>query len=129
MNNNTNLFGYFLYNKRIEKGFSLRDLSNRLDISHIYLYKIENGTKPPPNDKLLIKMVQCLQLTDNEKNLFFDIAAAAKKITDKRNYQIPTDVKKYLSETKDAQKLIREASKINLPDKNWRELLNCLNNL
>ena len=100
-----------------------------MDISHVYLYKIENGNKPTPNDELLIKMVQCLNLTDDEKNLFFNIAAATKRMTDKKNYQIPTDVKKYLSEKKEVQELIREASKINLPDDYWRELLNCLNNL
>ena len=129
MKNNANLFGSYLYGKRIKRGLSLRDFSNLLDISHVYLYKIENGIKPPPNDELLIGMAQSLNLTSEEKDLFFDIAAATKQIKSRKNYQIPADIKKYLSETKEAQNLIREASKINLPDECWRELLDCFKNL
>lgn len=129
MQNSANLFGSYLYAKRTKNELTLRDFSDKLGISHVYLYKIENGIKPPPHDELLIKMVQCLKLTDEEKNLFFDIAAATKRINDNKNYQIPTDIKKYMSETKEAQTLIREASKINLPDEYWIELLNCLKNL
>ena len=129
MKNNTNLFGSYLYSRRVKKGLSLRQFSDMLDVSHVYIYKIENGINPPPHDMLLIKMAQHLKLSDEEKDMFFDIAAFTKQINDKNNYQIPADLKKYLSKTKDAQYLIRKASKINQPDEYWRDLLNCLKNL
>lgn len=129
MDINSNLFGIYLYSKRNEKGFTLRELSEASGISHVYLYKIESGKKPPPNDALLIKMALCLQLNNNEKDLFFDIAATTKQLYDSKNYQLPADIRQYLSERKEAQKFVREASKINLSDEYWKDLLSCLKNL
>ena len=66
---------------------------------------------------------------NDEMDLFFDIAATTKQLYDSKNYQLPADIKHYLSETKEAQKFVREASKINLSDDYWKDLLSCLKNL
>ena len=129
MDINSNLFGIYLHSKRNEKGFTLRELSEVAGISHVYLYKMECGKKPPPNDALLIKMALCLQLNNDEKDLFFDIAATTKQLSNSKNHQLPADIKLYLFKTKEAQKFVREASKINLSDDYWKELLSCLKNL
>lgn len=129
MNNNSNLFGVYLCSKRIEKGLSLRELSEAIDISHVYLFNIECGKKPPPNDTALIKMALCLKLNNDEKDLFFDIAATTKQLSDSKNYQLPADIKQFLSKTQEAQNFVREASKISVSDDDWKELLNCLKNL
>ena len=129
METNSNLFGIYLYTKRNEKGLSLRELAEAIEFSHVYLYKIECGEKPPPNDLILNKMALCLKLNNEEMDLFFDIAATTKQMYDSKNYQLPADIKQYLSKTKEAQKFVREASRINLSDDYWKDLLNCLKNL
>lgn len=129
MDINSNLFGIYLHSKRNEKGFTLRELSEVAGISHVYLYKMECGKKPPPNDSILNKMALCLKLNNDEMDLFFDIAATTKQLYDSKNYQLPADIRHYLSERKEAQKFVREASKINLSDEYWKDLLSCLKNL
>lgn len=59
-----NLFGVFLKEKRQQKTMSLRELSDKANIAHTYILKIENGSKPPPSDNVLLKLARGLNLDD-----------------------------------------------------------------
>ena len=125
---NQNLFGIALNEYRLKKGLSLSEMSTTLDISHVYLRNIELGKKSPPGDNLLIKISQVLQLNNQEKELFFDLAALTKEANNPRNYYLPADISLYLSSIPDATRLIRKANELNLESDYWRKLIKQLEN-
>lgn len=121
--NDKNLFGVFLKTKRKQKQLSLRELSKQIGIGHTYLLNIENGSKPPPNDELLKKIVAALHLGNEEKGIFFDLAAKSKQLRNSKNYYLPTDVAEYISKTECAKKAIRTANDSGCSNEFWNELL------
>lgn len=118
-----NLFGAYLKSKRIQKDFSLRELAKSLSIGHTYLLNIENGNRPPPNDKMLKRIAVALSLDDDEKQLIFDLAAKSKTMRNNKNYYLPVDVSEYINKTDSAKKAIRTANSLGCSDEFWNELL------
>lgn len=117
------LFGIYLYNKRLEKGFTLRKLASRVGISHTYLYNIEVGLKDPPNDFVLIRIADVLMLDDKSRRILFDMAVSSMKIKDNYNYYVPVDVLRYLSYTQTACEVIRTVENLGYDEKFWSEFL------
>ncbi len=118
-----NLFGVFLKEKRQEKNISLRELSYKANIGHTYIAKIENGSKPPPSDDVLLRLAKGLCLDDESSEIFFDLAAKCKRINDDKNFYLPADISKYLFSEEKANHLIRKASKLGYSNEFWNELL------
>ncbi len=118
-----NLFGVFLKEKRQQKEISLRELSEKAGISHTYILKIERGNKPPPSDDVLLKLANGLCLDDEASEIFFDLAAKCKRINDDKNFYLPADISKYLSNEDNAKSLIRKASKLGNLNEFWNEIL------
>ena len=118
-----NLFGVFLKEKRQEKNMSLRELSDRADIMHTYIGKIENGRKPPPSDDILLRLAKGLSLDEESAEIFFDLAAKCKRINDDKNFYLPADISEYLVNEETAKSLIRKASKLGNSNEFWNELL------
>lgn len=118
-----NLFGVFLKEKRQEKNISLRELSYRANIWHTYIAKIENGSKPPPSDDVMLRLAKGLNLDDESSEIFFDLAAKCKRINDDKNFYLPADISEYLLNEDNAKKLIRKASKLGNSNEFWNELL------
>ncbi len=120
---NTNFFGLFLKEKRLQKELSLRELAELSGLSHIYLHHVENGKKAPPSDKALIELASALKLDNESKILFFDLAAKSKSEHDKNNFYSPVDVARYINEQSNVKNVIREADKQNKSNEFWDELL------
>lgn len=118
-----NLFGVFLKEKRQEKDISLRELSNKVDIMHTYIAKIENGNKPPPSDDILLRLAKGLSLDEESTKIFFDLAAKCKRINDDKNFYLPADVSEYLINEETAKSLIRKASRLCNSNEFWNKLL------
>lgn len=129
MDEKLSLFGYYLSTMRKNKGISLRELAKALKISHVYLHKIESSQKAPPNDELLLKIVQCLNLNNDECLILLNTAAISKHLYNSKNYYLPADINKYLYANSQAQQLIREADKLNLSSKYWADLIEHLKRL
>jgi transcriptional regulator with XRE-family HTH domain len=123
-----NTFGKFLKDKRQQNGLSLRALGKQVKLSHIYLYNIESGKKAPPNDEIIKRLANALNLDEKSRLLFFDIAAQCKSSIDSDNYYIPVDISKYLNENEDARNVIREANKKEQHNSFWNDLLMELKN-
>ncbi len=83
---NNNLFGAFLKEKRLQKDLSLREHAEKANIAHTYLLNIENSSKPPPSDKVLMQLEKALSLDDEAQALYYDIAAQVKHLYNKKNY-------------------------------------------
>ena len=120
---NKSLFGVYLTQKRQEKGLTLRELASMVNISHTYLYNIENGFKAPPNDKLLLELADALKLSESAKRIWFDISAKTKQIIDNSNYHIPTDIRMYLSDCEMACEAIKKAKALGVEDEFWNKIL------
>lgn len=118
-----NLFGVFLKEKRQQKNISLRELSDKANVAHTYIAKIENGSKLPPSDDVMIRLAKGLNLDDESSEIFFDLAAKCKRINDDKNFYLPADISKYLSNEDNAKRLIRKASKLSNSNEFWNELL------
>lgn len=118
-----NLFGVFLKEKRQQKNISLRELSDKANVAHTYIAKIENGSKPPPSDDVMIRLAKGLNLDDESSEIFFDLAAKCKRINDDKNFYLPADISEYLLNEDNAKKLIRKASKLDNSNEFWNELL------
>lgn len=117
------IFGSYLAEKRQEKYLTLRELASIVDVSHTYLYNIENSFKAPPNDKLLLELSDALELSNKEKKIWFDISARTKQSIDSSNYHIPADIRMYLFDCKTACNAIRKVQELGLKDEFWSEFL------
>ncbi len=120
---NNNLFGAFLKEKRLQKDLSLREFAEKANIAHTYLLNIENGSKPPPSDKVLEQFEGALLLDEKSKHLFYDIAAKDKHLHNSSNYYLAVDISKYLDNTSAAKQVIREANKLGYSNNFWNEIL------
>ncbi len=120
---NTNFFGLFLREKRLQKELSLRKLAELSGLSHIYLHHVENGDKAPPSDVSLMELANALKLDNESRNIFFDLAAKSKSEHDKSNFYSPVDVARYINEQSNVKNVIREADKQNKSNEFWDELL------
>lgn len=120
---NTNVFGLFLKEKRLEKDLSLRRLAELSGLSHIHLYNVESGKKAPPSDVTLIELANALKLDNESKIIFFDLAAKSKSEHDKSNFYSPVDVARYINEQPTIRNVIREADKQEKSNEFWDELL------
>lgn len=118
-----NLFGVFLKEKRQQKNLSLRGLSGKANVAHTYIFKIENGNKPPPSDDVLLRLAKGLNLDDESAEIFFDLAAKCKRINDDKNFYIPADISEYLLSEEKANNLIRKARKLGYSNEFWNEVL------
>ena len=98
---------------------SLRDeyLNNRSADNYGKLYE------------LLLKIVQCLNLNNDECLILLNTAAISKHLYNSKNYYLPADINKYLYANSQAQQLIREADKLNLSSKYWADLIEHLKRL
>lgn len=121
------IFGVFLRDKRKQKDISLRELSERVNISHSYLSCIENGKKPPPSNKVLIDIANALTLDTESRRLLFDIAAEVKELQHS-DYILPADISKYIFETDVARSVIREADRQGYSNELWNNILKQLKN-
>lgn len=123
-----NLFGAFLRDKRIQKELSLRELSQKINLSHSYLSSVENGKKSPPSNKVLLEIAKALMLDTESRELLFDIAAKEKELQNS-DYNLPADISKYLFDTEIAKSFIREADKHGYSNEYWSMLLQQIKNM
>ncbi len=123
---NVNLFGLFLKEKRCEKRLSLRSLSMSVNLSHIYLYNVENGKRAPSSDENLQKIAIALNLDVESKEMFFDKAASSKAMYDKSNYYLSADISNYISKVPFIKRVLREANKQTKTSLFWDNLLDDL---
>ena len=74
----TGEFGKFIETKRKALNKTLRGLAADLDIAPAYMSDIEKGHRYPPDKDKLEKMAELLNLSEEEKNKMFDLAAGEK---------------------------------------------------
>ena len=99
-----NLFGTFLKEKREQNNISLRELAKMGRVTPTYLLYIEEGSKPPPSDEVLLRLADSLMLDNDSKIIFFDLALKTKKMKNDKIINLPADVLRYLNNTDSAKR-------------------------
>ena len=114
--------GILIKNRRLKLGFTLRELSKKIDVSPVYLCNIENGNRNLPSNEIIIKIANVLFPVEPDKEDFFDIIS-------KYQNKIPIDIEKYLVNNRNAIKVIRCSNKLNLTNENWEYLHEIINEM
>ncbi len=115
-------FGKFVEQKRKEQGITLRGLAGELDIAPAYMSDIEKGRRYPPDKDKVQEIARILKVSDQDKNLLFDLAALAKENT------VPSDLPQYIMERDIVRVALRKARDANATDADWEKVLQFFEN-
>lgn len=117
-------FGDFIKEKRKEKRLSLRKMAEQLDISPSYWSDIEKGRRNPPQLDMIEKIVNVLNLSEEEKDQIIDLASEERG-------EIPMDLPSYINSSEIAKVALRKASKVEGENKRldeaWRNFIKEIN--
>ena len=116
-------FGKFLREKRLDKKFVLRKFAKDVGISPSFLSEIENEERSAPSDKVLKEIVRLLELSPNETEMFYDLAANAKV-----GNHLPADIVESVLENKTIKVALRVAKDFNATDEEWEDFMRRLKN-
>lgn len=114
-------FGEFLNRKRREKNISLRKFAELAKISPVYMCNMEKDRNPAPSEEILNRMVKLLLLNDEEKVLFFDLAAKSKKAP-----SVSQDLPEYIMDRDIVRVALRTAKDVDATDEEWQEFISML---
>ena len=113
-------FGDFVREKRLEKKINLRKLAEIIGIVPAYMSDIENNRRYPPDKEKIYKIASALELSEDETNTLFDLAA-----NEKENSVSP-DLPEYIMGTDNARVALRLARDLNADDEDWLKVIEML---
>ena len=99
---------------------TLRGLAADLDIAPAYMSDIEKGHRYPPDKDKLEKMAELLNLSEEEKNKMFDLAAGEK------DNSVSPDLPEYIMGTEKARVALRMARDNGATDATWQKIIDML---
>jgi transcriptional regulator with XRE-family HTH domain len=110
-------FGAYIAQKRLEKDVKLKPIAEKLGVSVTYLSDIIKGRRNPPDIDGLEALAEILGLTEEEKNIMFDLAGR------ERN-QVSPDLPEYIMDETlpNARVALRRARNAKLGDDFWKEV-------
>lgn len=114
-------FGTYLKFKRQERGISLRKFAEMLKISPVYMCNMEKDRNPAPSEDILERMVRLLVLTDEERTLFYDLAAKSKNTP-----TVSQDLPEYIMDRDIVRVALRTAKDVDATDEEWQEFISML---
>ena len=113
-------FGDFVREKRLEKKINLRKLAEIIGIVPAYMSDIENNRRYPPDKEKIYKIASALELSEDETNILFYLAA-----NEKENSVSP-DLPEYIMGTDNARVALRMARDLNADDEDWLKVIEML---
>ena len=113
-------FGEFIEERRKNAGITLRGLAAILDIAPSYMSDIEKGRRYPPDKEKLDEIAKHFMLSEDDKNLMFDLAAKEKENT------ISLDLPEYIMEKNLVRVALRKARDTNASDNKWKKIIKIL---
>lgn len=109
-------FGEFIIHKRREKDLSARQLAIAINITPEYMCEIEKGRKSAVSDEIMDKLIRTLTLSEEETELFYDLAAIARNT-------VSADLPEYIMANELVRAAIRTAKKNSVPDEKWERFI------
>lgn len=97
------IFGEYIREKRKHRMLTLKKFSNLCGVSAAYISSIESGKRGAPSEKVLDKMTRALNLNEDEKSEFYNLAGSGS-----RKNGVPADLAEYVSENPLIWSLLRK---------------------
>ena len=116
----TRTFGSYVREKRLAAKVNLRKLAAILDIAPAYMSDIENNNRYPPEKEKIYKIAEALNLTQEETDDLFDLAAG-----NKRNSVSP-DIADYIMNQEKSRVALRLARDLGAGEKEWEKVIRML---
>lgn len=113
-------FGEFIAEKRKAKGMTLRGLAAEIGIVPAFMSDIEKGHRYPPKKETLDKIVQALNLNEEDTHKMFDLAAEEKDNT------VSPDLPEYIMNNDKVRAALRLARDSDASDKTWQKVIELL---
>ena len=113
-------FGDFVREKRLERKINLRKLAEIIGIVPAYMSDIENNRRYPPDKEKIYKIASALELSEDETNTLFDLAANEKENS------VSSDLPEYIMGTDNARVALRMARDLNADDEDWLKVIEML---
>ena len=113
-------FGSYVREKRLEAKINLRKLAGILGIAPAYMSDIENDHRYPPEKEKIYKIAEALNLSKEEKDYLFDLAAGNKKNS------VSPDIADYIMEQEKTRVALRLARDIGAGEKEWERIIRML---
>ena len=113
-------FGDFLKQKRVEKMITLRDMSEKLEISLSFLCDIENNRRKPLDAEKLQIIIKVLNLSTDDANTLYDLAGRD------NGEKVPADIEKLFMYTKigDMARLaLRKTNSGEITEDDWKSFI------
>ena len=115
-------FGTFVKEKRLVKGINLRKLAELLELAPAYISDIENGNRNSPSPDKMEKLVEVLELNEDEKNEMYDLAAKD------RDNTVAPDISEYVKSNDAVRVALRKARNLNLGEQEWLKIIEKMEN-
>lgn len=112
MENKYSNFGDFLQKKREEKKVTLRKMADMLGLSAPFLSDVEKDRRNPPEKDKLDMIVNILGLSEEEKDLMFNLAG-------RRRNTVAPDLPEYIMERDYVSSALRTARDLNASEEEW----------
>lgn len=109
-------FGDYIKEKRQSKNITLRAFADMIHIAPAYMSDIEKSKRNAPTQEILERMSEALQLSSEEKNKLFDLAASSKD-------SIALDLNEYVRTNENVRVALRKAKDLNLGDEEWIKII------
>ena len=113
-------FGSYVREKRLAAKVNLRKLAGILDIAPAYMSDIENDHRYPPKKEKIYKIAEALNLTQEETNELFDLAAGNKKNS------VSPDIADYIMDQDKSRVALRLARDLGAGEKEWEKIIRML---
>ena len=117
----TQTFGSFIIEKRIDRQMTAREFSKRINLSAVYICDIEKDRRAAPRAEILNRMADALSLTNDERNIFYDLAAQSKNT-------VSDDLPEYIMENEIVREALRTAKERDIDKEMWQGFIDQMNN-
>ena len=113
-------FGDFVREKRLQRKINLRKLAEIIGIVPAYMSDIENNRRYPPDKEKIYRIAEALELSEEETNTLFNLAANEKENT------VSPDLPEYIMGTDKARVALRMARDLNADDEDRMKVIEML---
>ena len=109
-------FGEFIKEKRLAKGINLRKLAELTGFAPGYLSDIEQGKRNSPTPEKSAKIIEVLELTEEDITLMNDLAAHSRET-------VAPDISEYVMNNDSVRVALRKARELKLGNKEWMKII------
>lgn len=114
-------FGDFIQRKRLENKKTLRGFATEIKIAAPYLSDIENNNRKAPEGEVLEKIINALNLTNEEKTYAYDLVSLEKG-------NIAQDIPNYIRTEECIARALRTARDNNANVEDWEKFIKEMQN-